>query len=151
MSTGKSRRQASLSRLIRRKRLTNQRQIVEHMGKLGFAMTQACVSRDTRELGIIKVNGRYVSSGEATTVGIRLAEQDPIRGLITNIEPVGANLLVIRTDPGAAGSVAAALDSKSLLEMVGSVAGDDTIFVAVRSRSDQGRLLALIQAWVKGG
>ena len=64
--------------------------------------------------------------------------------LIISVEPVGANLIVVRTPPGGANAVAVEWDAKHVPEIAGTVAGDDTIFIAVRSRSAQGRLLAML-------
>jgi transcriptional regulator of arginine metabolism len=61
-----------------------------------------------------------------------------------SVEPVGANLVVIKTPVGSANVVAVDLDRKELPDIAGTVAGDDTIFVAVRSRAAQGRVMAFL-------
>ena len=63
-------------------------------------------------------------------------------GLITGLEPIGANLVVVKTRIGAASSVAVVLDHELGEIAAGTIAGDDTVFVAVRSRCDQGRVVA---------
>ncbi len=138
-------RQAALLKLVQRRRLSSQDEMVKLLRKSGFDVTQASVSRDVRELGLVRMNGHYV-----TTAGIATAESPngaiPHGSeLIISAEPVGANLVVIRTPPGAAGTVAVELDGMGEPEIAGTIAGDDTIFVAVRSRAAQGRVLALLK------
>jgi transcriptional regulator of arginine metabolism len=139
----------ALVRLIRAHAVENQEQIVALMQREGFRVTQASVSRDVRELGLVKLAGRYVSAKRALTAANRGAAQELEVGLITGLEPVGAHLVVVRTRVGAAGSVAVVLDQQLRSLTVGTIAGDDTIFVAVRSRSDQGRVVAQLNAWLR--
>ncbi len=150
MTSEKRRRQSTLLSLVRDRTVANQREIVCMMRNAGLSATQASISRDIRELGLVKVSGRYVAADGAMSQYGHLLPGDPLRGLIKNVEPVGANLVIIRTSTGSANSVAAALDGKHLPEVAGTLAGDDTIFVAVRSRSIQGRLVALLNAWMRG-
>lgn len=138
-------RQQRILRLVRERAIRSQQEIVGIMAAEGFGATQASISRDIRELGLVKVGGRYHSPGAMEEPPA--AGRDPLFELITGIVPVGANLIVLRTRAGGANSVAAALDARSMPEVVGTVAGDDTIFIAVRSRSDQGRLYARIRRW----
>jgi transcriptional regulator of arginine metabolism len=137
-------RQAALLRLAKKKPLATQDETVEALRRSGFHATQSSVSRDLRELGLIRINGRYlpvaVAAGTAQKDG--LPERD--NELIISVEPVGANLIVIKTPVGAANAVAADLDGRSLPDVAGTVAGDDTIFVAVRSRAAQGRVAAFL-------
>ena len=110
----------------------------------GIDATQASVSRDIRELGLVKIDGSYgrpeAIAGESSG-GLGSDRNE----LITNVEPVGANLIVVRTSVGAANAVAVELDKLKLKGIVGTVAGDDTFFVAVKSRSGQGRVLARLR------
>ncbi|HEY3242528.1 MAG TPA: arginine repressor [Phycisphaerae bacterium] len=147
--TDKRRRQSALLRLVQEQRVGNQREIVALMRGSGLAATQASISRDIRELGLVKMAGRYIPADGLVASGSRLAPGDPLLGLIKSVEPIGANLIIIRTTTGSASSVAVALDNKRLPEVAGTLAGDDTIFVAVRSRSVQGRVVALLNAWMQ--
>lgn len=144
--TAKSERQALLSKLVREQPLESQEQMVELLRKKGYEVTQASVSRDLRELGLVKVNGRYVRLGKIRRPR-REIEKDPrLDELITDVDAAGACLVVVRTVVGAAGTVAVALDERKLPDVVGTIAGDDTIFVAVRSRAAQGRVTAFLRA-----
>ncbi|MFH1746732.1 MAG: arginine repressor [Planctomycetota bacterium] len=146
----KGERQAALRRLVRQRAMANQNEMVQLLQDLGFHATQASVSRDVRELGLVRVDGRYVP---ATGLGLDRGEDGGVavpNELIISVEPVGANLIVVKTPPGVASAVALELDQNPRAEMVGTVAGDDTIFVAVRSRSAQGRTLALLKGVTRG-
>ena len=133
----KEKRQIAIRRLVREEPVSNQSELVARLEQAGISGTQASVSRDIRELGLIKVDGRYrlpATRGNS-------AKSGPASELITDLIPVGANLVVIRTAVAAASAVAAELDRLRLDDIVGTIAGDDTIFVAVRSRAAQGRAM----------
>jgi transcriptional regulator of arginine metabolism len=147
----KPRRQAALMRLVRAKPVESQEQIVTLMRSEGFRVTQASVSRDIRELGLVKLAGRYLPAARALALPSEGASQEPEIGLITGLEPVGANLVVVKTRIGAASSVAVMLDHDLGKMAAGTIAGDDTVFVAVRSRCDQGRVVAQLNAWLRQG
>jgi len=122
---------------------------VAMMLREGFRVTQASVSRDIREMGLVKLAGRYLSAKRALAKqpdGPRLELEV---GLITGLEPVGANLVVVKTRVGAASSVAVVLDHELGETAAGTIAGDDTVFVAVRSRCDQGQVVARLNAWLR--
>jgi len=135
-------RQRFLMRLTRRQPFSTQDEMVEKLRESGFPSTQSSISRDVRELGLVRLNGRYVPAVDAGGTTDLLPVHDS--ELIIACEPVGANLIVVRTPPGAASAVAIDLDRKQLSDIAGTVAGDDTIFVAVRSRAAQGRVLAVL-------
>lgn len=140
----KAQRQAALNRLIRERPIASQDEMVVLLRNLGFSATQSSISRDVRELGLVRLGGRYVHAGRAVG-GDGSVVTEPEYELITSVEPIGANLIVVRTQIGAANAVAAALDRQALPEIAGSIAGDDTIFLAVRSRAAQGRVLAQLR------
>ena len=144
----KRERQAALLKLIRRRRLKSQEEIVRMLNSKGFAAGQASVSRDLRELGVVKVGGRYTLPDRA---GPAAAANGHGNELIVSAEPVGANLVVIRTVIGAANTIAVGLDRLESSDIVGTVAGDDTIFVAVRSRTGQGRVVTAVNQMVAAG
>jgi len=140
----KSLRQRKLLRLIRRKPAANQAELVVALHAEGLDATQASVSRDLRELGVVKVSGRYVP---ADRVLGRAKEAALIQQpeLITSVEPVGGNLVIVRTEIGAASRVAAQIDARPQSDVAATLAGDDTVFIAVRSRAAQGRVLSRLR------
>jgi len=136
----KTARQHAILRLVKRRPMRNQAQLVRELHSAGFEATQASVSRDVRELGVLKVNGRYVASDRLAPQA-RPGRRDPADELITAVNPIGANLIVVRVEVGAASRVAVELDRRRDPDIAGTIAGDDTIFLAVRSRAAQGRVI----------
>jgi transcriptional regulator of arginine metabolism len=138
----KRERQAALLRLVRQQPIRNQNQLVRLLNRRGFSAAQASVSRDVRELGLVKLNGRYVPAGRVAAARRPDGRGTPPDELIVGVTPVGANLLIVKTPIGAASALAVELDRLALPEIAGTIAGDDTVFVAVHSRAAQGRVLA---------
>jgi transcriptional regulator of arginine metabolism len=132
------RREAILD-LLRTHRIARQSELVDRLSKRGFAATQSSVSRDLRDLGVAKVGERYLApqspGGPATDFA-------PLAGFIAGWSTAGPNLTVIRTSVGAAQSVAVTVDRAGWAEVVGTISGDDTIFVATASIRGQQNLLA---------
>ncbi len=141
VSLEKTARQDAIRGIIRQCKIRNQADLVSQLHESGIRSTQASVSRDIRELGLVKVSGRYVSAHELSGDAI----EGSFGGLITSVDPVGANLIVIKTRSGAAGAVAEQIDAGGDSHIAGTVAGDNTIMVVVRSRSAQGRVLATLR------
>lgn len=131
--TTKVQRQTSITRLIGDHEVTSQPELIEHLATEGIEATQATVSRDLEDIGAIKVR---VPSGN-TVYAIpelapdRIAPLDQLRRVMG--EWVGevaqsANIVILRTPPGCAHVVASALDRSRIDGMLGTVAGDDTMF-----------------------
>jgi transcriptional regulator of arginine metabolism len=139
----KERRQRAIAELIRANALANQEQLAERLAALGFAATQATISRDLEQVGAIKVR-RDGHLSYALRDEVRSAPNPRLaavfRDWVRSIEPA-SNLLVIKTPPGSAHLVGVALDSSNLPEIVGTICGDDTAFVACRS-ADEAQALA---------
>ena len=129
MSESKERRQAVLLALLEEKPLFSQKEICEAMQARGFSAAQPSISRDLNELGIIKISGRYLPP---TT----LSDQIPT-SLTLSVHPAGPHLVVVRTKTGAANAVAAQIDDLEVEGIAGTVAGDDTIFLAFHDESFQ--------------
>ncbi len=134
MSATKQQRQRLIADWLRGGRIGSQEELVARLGLAGISATQTTVSRDLDELGAVKQRHegsiRYVlpdriDRGQA---GERL---DRILGeWVVSIETAGS-LIVMRTPPGSANLVASAMDAAALPEIAGTIAGDDTIFVAL--------------------
>ena len=121
-------RREKLKQLVASRRLSRQAEIVEELKRLGFSVTQSCVSRDIARLGIVKMNGVYSLPRSLRAVA---------HGQILALDTAGDNLIVIKTEPGEAAPVALAIDHAQFAEVVGTVAGDDTLFVAVKTAVNQ--------------
>ncbi|NLV48104.1 MAG: arginine repressor [Clostridiaceae bacterium] len=148
MKPSKSERQAKLLRIIRDSAVGTQEELALRMHEAGMEVTQATISRDIKELGIIKVTTtagtqKYVPmerSGETTSIRLMKVFSEAV----VHVD-VAMNLVIMRTLPGMAQAGASALDSMRLPEVAGSIAGDDTIFVAARTSEmaeQLGRLLS---------
>lgn len=132
-------RHAKIVELINKYQIETQEELAEYLNKSGFKVTQATVSRDIRDLKLTKVpaeNGRQ-------KYAVLAHEQSGLGEKYTRILKDGfvsmdmaQNILVIKTVSGMAMAVAAALDAMKWHEVVGSIAGDDTIMCAVRSVDD---------------
>ena len=119
-----------------------QASLVSALENLGFVATQSSVSRDLRELGAIKTPHGYELPGAAEPGEEQIAA---VANLLRSMTPAGSNLLVIRTGIGAAQRVGLALDRCGWPGMVGTIAGDDTVFVATESAHAQKNLITRIE------
>ncbi len=127
MSSVEKRRRAILQAIIQR-RIETQEQMVDTLADLGFEVSQASVSRDIATLRLVKVDGRWTAP--PTELPTEDTYEQRIIGRLTSVSPAGNHLLVLKTPPGEAQGVALALDHLSPDGVVGTIAGDDTIFVA---------------------
>jgi transcriptional regulator of arginine metabolism len=148
----KGQRQRRIIQLIRQQPVTSQNQLVKLLRAAGHASTQATVSRDLDELGAVKVrrNGKvaYAMPSDDAQAPIGDALRRILTEFVLEMESTG-NIVVIKTPPGHAGMVASALDRAVIEGIAGTVAGDDTIFIAckqgVLSRRVERRLKAIME------
>ena len=131
-------RQRAIRALLARSPVANQAQLVAELRRQGIAATQSSVSRDLRDLGVARVAGRYVPRVVGERRDPRVAE---VAGLLRAVRLAGPYLTVVQTAVGAAQGVARAFDAATWPEVVGSLAGDDTVFLATASERDQERLV----------
>lgn len=126
----KGHRQRLIADWLRLGPVGRQDELVERLAEAGVAATQATVSRDLEALGAVKVRGGYalVDGGGSVTAAVRLDRI--LAEWVIEIIPAGS-LLVLKTPPGSANLVANAIDTGNLEEVSGTIAGDDTIFVAL--------------------
>lgn len=131
----KTKRQARILELIRRQPVETQSELLELLRGDGFNVTQATVSRDIKELRLIKLldaNGMYRYAAESVSNEERQSHAYLFSTAVTGVDHAHA-LVVIKTQVGMAQAVCAALDATDRPGVLGSIAGDDTIFVATRS------------------
>ena len=131
-------RQRAIRALLARSPVANQAELVAELRRQGIAATQSSVSRDLRDLGVARVGGRYVQGAGPEERDPRVAE---VARLLRSVRPAGPYLTVVQTAVGAAQGVARALDAAGWPEVVGSLAGDDTVFLATATEQDQERLI----------
>jgi transcriptional regulator of arginine metabolism len=140
----KARRQSVILELVEREAITSQEQLRSRLQARGIEATQATLSRDIRDLGLIKraADGAYrkpgfvdADNGVDYELGFRRAVEEYLRRHDTVDQ-----LLVMKTDPGQAQPLAIAIDRARVPEIVGTIAGDDTILVICRSGNDAAAL-----------
>ena len=132
----KTKRQAKMLELIQKNDIETQEELSDYLEKEGFQVTQATVSRDIRELKLTKV---AMSNGKQKYVALQESNEDLSEKYTKAFQngfismDVAQNLLVIKTVSGMAMAVAAALDAMHMHEILGCIAGDDTIMCAIRT------------------
>jgi transcriptional regulator of arginine metabolism len=145
MEVMKQVRQQQIRDLIAARPIRTQQQLAAALRERGFRATQATISRDVAELGLVKQNrdGVLVYALPSRLAEPEASEEERLRRLLHDL-PVEIReaglLLVVRTVPGSAHAVAAALDRARWGEVAGSVAGDDTLFIAFSDRSSLQRI-----------
>lgn len=148
----KARRQAAILDVIRRQPVRSQEQLRRALRAAGFDVTQATLSRDIRELRLVKAAGAYQAPGAgdgAVPLPGRPLLSRAVADHLTRVDRV-QQLVLLRTGPGQAQMLGVALDSAQLPEVVGTIAGDDTILVIApdvrRARAFVKRLEGLTRA-----
>ena len=142
MTDARARRQRLIAQLLRSESITSQEELAERLAAEGIVATQATVSRDLEQLGAVKIrrNGATAyalpdQSGTIAAPRLTTIVRDWVRSVDT-----AANLVVLKSPPGSAHLVGVAFDQANLVGVVGTISGDDTIFVAARSTEEAERL-----------
>jgi transcriptional regulator of arginine metabolism len=146
----KSYRQSAILEIVDREAITSQEHLRERLRSRGIDATQATLSRDVRDLGLIKrpADGAYRRAGAEVAAAVdpegecRTAVDDYLRRY-----DVVDQLVVLKTDAGQAQPLAVAIDRAGLAEVVGTIAGDDTILVICRSAPDAAGLSKRLDVW----
>lgn len=149
----KSNRQNKIVEIIRKYHVETQEELADYLQKAGFAVTQATVSRDIRELKLTKVpteSGRSkyaVHQGATSSLNDKLVRV--LRDAYVSMDKA-QNILVIKTVSGMAMAAAAALDSLDSDAIVGCIAGDDTIMCAIRTNEQTDEVMEMISELIYG-
>ncbi|WP_163506843.1 arginine repressor [Fodinicola acaciae] len=155
----KAARHARIAELVRTRAIKSQAELVSLLAEMGLTVTQATLSRDLEELGAVKLRG---ADGEPSVYVMPDEGEGPLRPsvdaparmvrvleeLLTSAEANG-NLVVLRTPPGAAQYVASALDRSGLSDILGTIAGDDTILVIAREADGGEKLAEKMRRWAQ--
>ena len=137
MAKKRNGRQDAIRDIVRNKDVRTQRVLVDELRAMGFDCTQATVSRDIADMGLRKLpEGIYVLAED-------LHLQRMVSELVTGVMRTD-NLVMIKAQPGTASGIAAAVDAAELPDVLGSLAGNDTILVIAQTAEDGERLEALI-------
>lgn len=132
----KNKRQAKIMEIITNRNVETQEQLLKELKEAGFRSTQATISRDIKELRIIKEltnfgTYRYAATNEEMSGTFSGRLNTIFRECITNFD-YAQNMVVIHTLPGLASAAASAIDSMNMSVVVGTIAGDDTVFIVMR-------------------
>jgi transcriptional regulator of arginine metabolism len=147
-------RQSAILRLVRERAISTQSELAEALRESGYEAVQTTVSRDIAELGLVKVRaptGRLVYAPAGT------GDRDRLRALVTAVRrfalsfEAAGNLVVVTTAPGFASALAQAIDESAHPHIAGTVAGDNTIFVAARDGVSVSRLCDELQGHLVEG
>jgi transcriptional regulator of arginine metabolism len=136
-------RRGAIARILRRGIVHRQSELVSLLKRDGYDVTQSSVSRDLRGLGVLKAAGRYVMPPDEITRAN--GDFGTLAQFVRGVRTAGPSLTVLRTTIGAAQSVAVAIDKAEWPEVVGTISGDDTIFIATERETTQSRLLARLR------
>ncbi len=130
-------RQQAILEIVRGQRVPSQAVLAQELSKNGFNVTQATLSRDIADLNLMKSKGGYTTlrkAGAADTPQMPDPE-GTLRRLVTRVDQAN-NLVVVKTSPGSAQPVALAIDDARYTEVLGTVAGDNTVLVVTRVNND---------------
>ena len=146
----KTQRHAAILRVVRARRIESQDELREALAGDGFVVTQATLSRDIRELGLAKLadpgGGAYYTHPHRGAVRPDLGQVLPT--LLVSVDGVGP-LLVLKTASGSAGAVTEALDHAGWSEVIGTIAGDDTVLVITRNQRQRVEIAKRIEDLAK--
>lgn len=135
----KTKRQSRILELIRSNDIETQEELQTYLVQEGFAVTQATVSRDIRDMKLTKIS---TNAGKQKYVALNDSSEDLSEKYVRVLKDgyvsmdMAQNILVIKTVSGMAGAVCASIDAMNIHEIVGSIAGDDTIMCAIRTTED---------------
>ena len=146
----KTQRHAAILRVVRDRRIESQDELREALAEGGFVVTQATLSRDIRELGLAKMadpeGGAYYTHPHRGAVRPELGQV--LATMLVGVDGVGP-FLVLKTASGSAGAVTEALDQAGWAEIIGTIAGDDTVLVITRNQRLRREIAKRIEAMVK--
>jgi transcriptional regulator of arginine metabolism len=135
-------RHSAILRILRAAPVRKQDEIVRRLREEGHEVTQSSISRDLRDLGVLKAGGRYLPPEDGNR---SLDDFGTLRQFVRGVATAGSALTVLRTTIGAAQSVAIAIDKAAWPEVVGTISGDDTIFIATDNAAAQATLVARLR------
>ncbi|TLY66935.1 MAG: hypothetical protein E6K45_06635 [Gammaproteobacteria bacterium] len=137
-------RRGAIVRLLRAGPVRRQADLVRLLKKEGYDATQSSISRDLRDLGVLKASGRYVLAPDEVTRAN--GDFGTLAQFVRQLRRAGPAITVLRTTVGAAQSVAVAIDRAEWPEVAGTLSGDDTIFIATASARAQDELIGRLRS-----
>ena len=137
-------RRQAIVRILRDGHVRRQEDLARLLKTEGYEVTQSSVSRDLRDLGVLKASGRYQLPPDE--ISRSQGDFAMLAQFVRGLRRAGPSLTVVRTTIGAAQSVAVAIDRAEWPEVAGTISGDDTIFIATANAGAQEALVARLQA-----
>jgi transcriptional regulator of arginine metabolism len=134
-------RRTAIVRLLRSSPVRRQQELVRLLKREGHAVTQSSISRDLRELGVLKHSDGYMLPDNAEIAARTQDKFTAVAQFVREVRTAGTSITIVKTTIGSAGSVAAAIDKAGWQEIAGTVSGDDTIFIATADARAQARVL----------
>ncbi len=150
MSHERRQRHLKILELVATRPLRTQDELAEALLQEGWEVTQSSVSRDIASLGLVKSEGIYLRPAAAKIQEIVDPNKRRIAESLLSVEAAGDALLVLHTPPGEAQRVGSALDLLAWPEVVGTIGGDDTIFVATRNTVAQAKIVKHLRGLMEG-
>ncbi len=148
----KNKRQEALLHIISEYDIETQEELTEKLSDAGFSVTQATVSRDIKELRLVKISSHGGGTKYARLSGQNLTIPQQLMPVFTHgfvSADCAGNLVIIKTLPGMAQAVASAVDSLKLSELLGTIAGDDTILTVCRTDEYALNVVSMLEELVK--
>jgi transcriptional regulator of arginine metabolism len=144
----KKARQKAILDLVRSQEIASQEELLEGLLARKIDVSQSTLSRDIQELGLAKSGGVYTTMGTEPPKTSDDSVRRTFREFLTDVA-VAQNLVVLKSGPGHASTISRAIDEAGWEEIVGSLAGDDTVFIATRSEKDSRRVADRIRDYLK--
>ncbi len=151
MSLDRKKRQLKILELVTTRPMRTQDDFADALAQEGWEVTQSSVSRDISQLGLVKMDGIYTRPVAARLIEISDPNERRLAESLLTVDPAGDALLVLHTPPGEAQRVGNALDLLAWPEIVGTIAGDDTIFIAVGNAAAQSLVARRLGAVMRDG
>jgi len=141
-------RQKAILDLVRSQEVASQEELLEGLLARKIEVSQSTLSRDIQELGLAKSGGVYTVMGAEPPRSSDETIRRTIREFLTDVA-IAQNIVVLKSGPGHASTLSRAIDEASWEEVVGSLAGDDTVFLAVRSEKESRRIADRIREYLE--
>lgn len=141
-------RQKAILDLVRSKDIASQEELLENLLARKIDVSQSTLSRDIQELGLAKTGGMYAVVGEEASPSSDESVRRILREFLNDVA-VAQNIVVLKTGPAHASTVSRAIDNAGWPEVVGSIAGDDTVFVIVRTAREGPELKRRVMEFLK--
>lgn len=146
MSLDRKKRQLKILELVATRPMRTQEDLAEALSQEGWEVTQSSVSRDISRLGLLKVDGIYTRPATANLLEIADPNERRLAESVLTVDTAGEALIVLHTPPGEAQRAGNALDLLAWPEVVGTIAGDDTIFIAVAHATSRDTIYRRLRA-----